>query len=127
MVKRAVLLLLAALLLLSLCACGETTADVKAVSTPAPTATPAPTPDPTQKPTPTPELVALEPTETEAPAEQSRSAPAKDYVLNANTMKFHSPTCSSVKDIKESNRRDFTGTRDEVIAMGYVPCKKCNP
>lgn len=127
MVKRAVLLLLAALLLLSLCACGETTADVKAVSTPAPTAAPAPTPDPTQKPTPTPELVALEPTETEAPAEQSRSAPAKDYVLNANTMKFHSPTCSSVKDIKESNRRDFTGTRDEVIEMGYVPCKKCNP
>lgn len=127
MVKRAVLLLLAALLLLSLCACGETTADVKAVSTPAPTATPAPTPDPTQKPTPTPELVALEPTETEAPGEQSRSVPEKDYVLNANTMKFHSPTCSSVKDIKESNRRDFTGTRDEVIAMGYVPCKKCNP
>ena len=42
-------------------------------------------------------------------------------------MKFHIPSCSSVKDIKESNRRDFTGTRDEVIAMGYVPCKKCEP
>ncbi len=49
------------------------------------------------------------------------------YVANKNTKKFHRPDCSSVKDIKESNRWDFTGTREELIEMGYVPCKRCNP
>lgn len=54
-------------------------------------------------------------------------AATPDYVLNKNTMKFHKPSCSSVKDIKYSNRWDYTGARDDIIAMGYVPCKKCNP
>ncbi len=49
------------------------------------------------------------------------------YVLNTNTKKFHLPTCSSAKKIKAKNREDFTGTRDEVIARGYEPCKVCNP
>jgi hypothetical protein len=25
------------------------------------------------------------------------------------------------------NRQDCEGTRDDVLAMGYVPCKICNP
>lgn len=49
------------------------------------------------------------------------------YVLNKNTKKFHEPSCSSVGDIKPENRWDFTGTREEVIDMGYVPCKRCDP
>lgn len=49
------------------------------------------------------------------------------YVANRNTMKFHLPDCSSVNDIKESNRINWNGTRDELIAKGYVPCKRCNP
>ena len=49
------------------------------------------------------------------------------YVLNHNTMKFHLPSCSSVKDIYTKNRIDFTGTREEVLEAGYVPCKRCNP
>lgn len=50
-----------------------------------------------------------------------------DYVLNTNTHKFHYPTCSSVETIKEKNRQDFSGTRDEVIGMGFDPCGRCNP
>jgi len=104
-------------------------AETRAVvtETVAPVETAKPTAKPTPKPTPTPELQALEaaPVATEEPV--TRSAPTKDYVLNMNTMKFHKPTCSSVKDIKASNRWDFNGTRDEVIEMGYAPCKKCNP
>ncbi len=50
-----------------------------------------------------------------------------DYVINTNTGKFHEPSCSSVKEIKDSNRWDYTGTREEIIEMGYVPCKRCNP
>lgn len=49
------------------------------------------------------------------------------YVLNTNTMKFHYPTCSSVDDMKEKNKQIYTGSREEVINMGYVSCKRCNP
>lgn len=49
------------------------------------------------------------------------------YVLNKNTKKFHLPGCSSVNDIKASNRWDFSGTREEVISKGYIPCKRCYP
>ena len=50
-----------------------------------------------------------------------------NYVLNTNTGKFHYPDCSSVSDMNSKNRRDFYGTREEAVAMGYVPCKRCNP
>lgn len=49
------------------------------------------------------------------------------YVLNTNTRKFHYTWCSSASQIKTKNRWDYTGTREEVINMGYVPCKRCNP
>lgn len=50
-----------------------------------------------------------------------------DYVLNKNTQKFHYPWCSSAGDIKPKNRWDYTGTREDIINMGYQPCKRCNP
>ena len=37
------------------------------------------------------------------------------------------PGCNSPEDIRAENRRDYFGTRDDVINMGYVPCKKCCP
>lgn len=49
------------------------------------------------------------------------------YVLNKNTHKFHRPDCSGAADIKEKNREEFTGTREEVITRGYQPCTKCKP
>ena len=49
------------------------------------------------------------------------------YILNTNTMKFYRPDCSSVSQMSESNKGEFTGTRDELIAQGYEPCKNCNP
>lgn len=52
---------------------------------------------------------------------------AVTYVLNHNTHRFHEPGCSSVNDIKESNREDTTLSREEIMAAGYVPCKICNP
>ena len=50
-----------------------------------------------------------------------------EYVLNKNTKKFHYPYCSSVDDMAEKNKLFFSGTRDEVIEKGYVPCKRCKP
>ena len=49
------------------------------------------------------------------------------YVLNMNTMKFHRPTCNSVKDMSAKNRKDVEMTREAVIAEGYSPCSLCNP
>ena len=97
------------------------------VETAAPTSAPTPTPEP--EPEPTPELQALEAAPAEAPAADRAEAVAeeKDWVLNANSMKFPKPSCSSVKDIKDTNRRDVHMTRDAVIGMGYQPCGKCKP
>ncbi|MBE5919978.1 MAG: hypothetical protein E7272_09060 [Pseudobutyrivibrio ruminis] len=49
------------------------------------------------------------------------------YVLNTNTKKFHYPACSSVDDIKDNNRQDYTGTREELINQGYDSCGRCHP
>lgn len=108
-------------------ATGESWVD-PALQTPTPEPTLAPTPVPTPKPTiaPTPEPT-LEPTEspTEEPEIYEEEEP--DYILNTNTNKFHYPGCSSVKQMKDKNKWEYNGSRDDVISMGYDPCKKCNP
>ena len=57
----------------------------------------------------------------------TKSSSSHDYVLNTNTGKFHNPNCSSVSQMKDKNKAYYTGDRQDVIDMGYVPCKKCNP
>ena len=49
------------------------------------------------------------------------------YILNKNTKKFHYPWCSSVKQMKEKNKIEFTGDRQTVIDKGYEPCQRCYP
>lgn len=49
------------------------------------------------------------------------------YILNTNTHKFHKPDCSGVKDMKEKNREEYTGIREELIEEGYEPCGRCRP
>ena len=49
------------------------------------------------------------------------------YVLNTNSMKFHFASCASADDIKDSNRSQFTGTREELLSRGYSSCGRCNP
>lgn len=50
-----------------------------------------------------------------------------DYVLNTGTHKFHLPDCDSVTDMKQQNRKDYSGSRQDLIDQGYDPCKRCNP
>lgn len=57
----------------------------------------------------------------------SKATTETAYILNTNTKKFHYPTCSSVDQMAEKNKQAYSGSRDEIIAMGYVPCKRCNP
>lgn len=63
--------------------------------------------------------------EPQAPAETQPQG--QTYVLNTNTHKFHYPSYSSAGQIKSSNRQDYTGSRSDLIAMGYDPCKRCKP
>ena len=49
------------------------------------------------------------------------------YILNTNTMRFHLPDCQSVQDMKEKNRKEFFGTREELLEAGYSPCGRCRP
>ncbi len=46
------------------------------------------------------------------------------YVLNTSSKKFHKPDCNG---LPTQNREDTTLSRDEVIALGYDPCGKCDP
>ena len=77
------------------------------------------TPKPTLRPTPSPTKRTVRAAATKAPSKQT-------YIGNKNTKKFHYPTCSSVGQMKESNKVTLA-SRDEAINKGYVPCKKCNP
>ena len=59
------------------------------------------------------------------PAEQT---PAQtSYVLNTRSHVFHLPDCAGVDKMSAKNRQAFTGTREEVLAMGYTPCGQCRP
>ncbi len=82
-----------------------------------PSADPSADPEPSDKPS--------APSETEPSADPEPSG--TQYVLNINSHKFHYPSCASVKKMSEHNKRYYTGTREEIIAMGYDPCKNCNP
>ena len=96
------------------------------VSTPTPVPTPTPTPEltptPTPEPTPTPT-----PEPTPEPVVEEQKPIEQYYIINTNTGKFHYPTCRSIKRMKDKNKLEFTGTRDDVLARGYSPCMICNP
>ena len=73
--------------------------------------------------------VTTSPPATQKPDPVQNDSPSEgtDYIVNTNTRKFHYPSCSSVKKMKESNKMFFTGTRDELITQGYDPCGNCHP
>ena len=81
----------------------------------------------TEKPvaqTPAPVVVPQNPVKEEPAVEEPVSM---DYIGNKNTKKFHYPSCSSVKKMKESNKYYYNGTRDNIISQGYEPCGNCQP
>jgi len=61
------------------------------------------------------------------PSKEMTTAPVYDYIGNKNTKKFHYSYCKSVNQMKESNKLYFTGTREQMIGMGYKSCGNCHP
>lgn len=49
------------------------------------------------------------------------------YIINTSTKKFHKPSCSSAKSMKDKNKKTYTGNRENLINNGYTPCEKCKP
>lgn len=60
----------------------------------------------------------------EAPSDTGKES---TYILNTSSRKFHKPDCSSVETISPSNKKSYTGTREELINQGYEACGKCKP
>lgn len=58
---------------------------------------------------------------------QQKDTTVSTYVLNTSSMKFHKPNCSAVAQMSDANRKDYTGSRDDLIEQGYTPCGYCNP
>lgn len=48
-----------------------------------------------------------------------------DYVLNNSSYKYHRPSCSSVKDIKDSHKVQYHGTTEDLQSKGYSACGRC--
>lgn len=64
---------------------------------------------------------------TEPEVIETEAVVLNEYILNTNSKKIHEPSCSSVDSMSESNKKEYTGTLEELKAMGYEPCKRCNP
>jgi methylphosphotriester-DNA--protein-cysteine methyltransferase len=60
-------------------------------------------------------------------ATQESETVSYKYVKNTSSHKFHLSGCDSVKDMKEKNKEYSNQSREEIIAEGYKPCKRCTP
>ncbi len=58
---------------------------------------------------------------------ESQQNTTANYVLNTSTLKFHRPSCKSVKKIAPGNYDTSSNSRESLISQGYSPCKNCNP
>ncbi len=63
----------------------------------------------------------------DVPATAKSAFGRQSYIINKSSKKFHRTDCSTIKNMKSANREKFTGSRDELLRMGYEPCKHCNP
>ncbi len=66
-------------------------------------------------------------TSVETSSNSGSSSQEAKYILNTNSKKIHRPTCSSAKKMKESNKQEYTGSKNDLLAQGYTTCGICNP
>lgn len=55
------------------------------------------------------------------------SQPEYYWILNTNTKKVHNPTCNSVKQMKEKNKKESNLSPEELKKKGYSACNNCKP
>jgi len=66
------------------------------------------------------------PTITTQPS-SNQQAQSVSYILNTKSKKFHYSSCGSAKQISDSNKSTYSGSRDSLISQGYSPCGNCHP
>lgn len=94
---------------------------------------PEPEPESKPEPAPEPELVpAPIPAPAPAPAPKPEPEPpaavepvTQGVIGNKNSKKFHELSCSSIGDIKDSNKVQIESA-EAAIAKGYEPCQRCH-
>lgn len=57
----------------------------------------------------------------------SDSDSGTDYVLNPASMRFHRPGCAWAEKIAEDRRIEYSGDRQILVDVGYLPCHYCEP
>lgn len=93
---------------------------------PEPETEPVPVVEPDPKPEPEPEPAPAPPPAPKPEPEPAPPAPiAAGVIGNKNSKKFHELGCSSIGDMKESNKVSIA-SYDAAISMGYEPCKRCH-
>ena len=50
----------------------------------------------------------------------------KYYIGNRSSMRFHRPSCRSVRNLTEANRIEFD-SREAALYEGFSPCRNCQP
>lgn len=59
--------------------------------------------------------------------EGGEGAGDESYILNTSSKKFHKVDCGGASSIAESNKKEYTGSRESLIEDGYTPCGTCKP
>lgn len=54
-------------------------------------------------------------------------ASADKYILNISSKKFHRADCGQGQQIKEENKQEHSGNREELLNNGYSPAGCCEP
>lgn len=57
----------------------------------------------------------------------STTSTSTSYVINRSSKIFHYAWCSSVSQMKESNKMYSTASRTDLVSQGYSACKRCCP
>lgn len=66
-------------------------------------------------------------TKKQASTTTTKSQSSYNYILNTSSKKFHYSWCGSVKQMSDKNKSEYSGSRDDLISMGYTPCGNCDP
>ena len=67
------------------------------------------------------------PVQTTPPVTNENGEVIGTWILNTSSKRFHDPDCSSVSTIKEHNKQEYTGVRQDLIDDGYIACGSCKP
>ena len=54
-------------------------------------------------------------------------ASTAQYILNTGSKKIHKATCTSANSISQKNRKEYTGSLEDLLSQGYTGCGSCKP